>query len=267
MFLKGEPVGKDTLATWMSDLHPKLPEAWMFYTIVLQTPIPGAVWPSGWNPLTMKGLILLEGLYLGSHAAAAASVQAVQALGRDHQLECKVTTRPTFVEWHKAMFFADPGFPERTVLTSSLLADGPGLPEAAESIAEIVAAGVAESPRFDVGRLFFGVGMGGAVARGQNAVSQAFRRATMLVQVTSTWARPSHDAVERNWTHSLGAKIAAVEGVEGTYLNEADLDLPDYPRLFWGDTYPRLQAVKGAVDPANFFTCFQCVQPATPLVV
>merc|ERR1719311_206045 len=104
MLLHGEPAGEAVLARWLGDVQPKLPEAWMFYTIVMQTPIPGAVWPSGWNPLTMKGLLLLEGLHLGPDAAA--TVQTVMELGKERQLECKLTQRPSFVAWHKAMFFA-----------------------------------------------------------------------------------------------------------------------------------------------------------------
>ena len=45
----------------------------------------------------------------------------------------------------------------------------------------------------------------------------------------------------------------------GTYVNETDYFEPDWQRAFWGENYPRLLAIKRAVDPEGLFTCHHCV--------
>ena len=38
------------------------------------------------------------------------------------------------------------------------------------------------------------------------------------------------------------------------YVNYCDLDLVDGPKAYWAENLPRLQVIKAAVDPTNFFT-------------
>jgi hypothetical protein len=40
---------------------------------------------------------------------------------------------------------------------------------------------------------------------------------------------------------------------------KASTDEPDWKRAFWGTNYPRLEAIKRKVDPANVFWCSPCV--------
>jgi hypothetical protein len=44
------------------------------------------------------------------------------------------------------------------------------------------------------------------------------------------------------------------------YWSEADFLEPQWQAAFWGDNYPRLQAVKKAVDPNGLFSCHHCVE-------
>lgn len=43
------------------------------------------------------------------------------------------------------------------------------------------------------------------------------------------------------------------------YLNEADWFEQDWQHVFWGENYPRLLAIKHAVDPHGLFVCHHCV--------
>ena len=45
----------------------------------------------------------------------------------------------------------------------------------------------------------------------------------------------------------------------GCYVNEADIDEPDYQQAFWGDHYDRLLTIKKQVDPKGVFWCSVCV--------
>ncbi|PMU95185.1 FAD-binding oxidoreductase, partial [Pseudomonas sp. MPBD4-3] len=43
------------------------------------------------------------------------------------------------------------------------------------------------------------------------------------------------------------------------YINYPDLDLKNYPAAYWGENLARLQQIKAAVDPENFFHHAQSV--------
>ena len=45
----------------------------------------------------------------------------------------------------------------------------------------------------------------------------------------------------------------------GCYLNEANVEEPDYQHAFWGDHYSSLLSFKRKVDPAGVFWCKVCV--------
>jgi Berberine and berberine like len=45
----------------------------------------------------------------------------------------------------------------------------------------------------------------------------------------------------------------------GCYVNESDVDEPDYQHAFWGDHYERLLEIKRKYDPRNVFWCKVCV--------
>ena len=49
-------------------------------------------------------------------------------------------------------------------------------------------------------------------------------------------------------------------GGPAAYWSESDYLEQEWQAAFWGSHYPRLQAIKKAVDPGNLFTCHHCVE-------
>jgi FAD/FMN-containing dehydrogenase len=45
----------------------------------------------------------------------------------------------------------------------------------------------------------------------------------------------------------------------GCYINEADVNEPDYQHAFWGNHYERLLRIKKEYDPEEVFWCKVCV--------
>lgn len=45
----------------------------------------------------------------------------------------------------------------------------------------------------------------------------------------------------------------------GAYINEADFQQPDFQRVFFGDNYPALKAVKSKYDPSDVFYALTAV--------
>jgi len=45
----------------------------------------------------------------------------------------------------------------------------------------------------------------------------------------------------------------------GCYINEANPLEPNLSDVYWGSNYPRLLAIKKAVDPNDVFWCYACV--------
>ena len=45
----------------------------------------------------------------------------------------------------------------------------------------------------------------------------------------------------------------------GAYLNEADVNEPDWQWSFFGSHYGPLKAIKDLYDPRGLFTCVNCV--------
>jgi FAD/FMN-containing dehydrogenase len=104
--------------------------------------------------------------------------------------------------------------------------------------------------------------LGGQVAA-TPAASTAFvhRAAPFTVQYTATWTRPDlassrFDTVVRGLRDAMTPYLGT-----GAYVNYCDASLLGWQDAYWGANYPRLQAVKRAVDPHDLFTGPQSVRP------
>lgn len=110
--------------------------------------------------------------------------------------------------------------------------------------------------------------LGGAVGDiAPAATAFPHRQALSEVQYLGFWNGPSaeKEAANLEWLRGMYADVAPrlALGGAGCYVNYADDDLAEseWPELYFGANYPRLQAVKRALDPADFFRGRQTVRP------
>jgi hypothetical protein len=105
-----------------------------------------------------------------------------------------------------------------------------------------------------------------AVATGDTAVSQ--RSSIMKLQYQTYWTDPAEDELHLGWIRRCYASVYAATGGEparddvtdGCYVNYPDVDLRDWPTLYFGPNYHRLQEVKGRWDPTDQFHHAQSVR-------
>jgi hypothetical protein len=90
---------------------------------------------------------------------------------------------------------------------------------------------------------------------------QANRRSKIVA--SANWAPLNETAEEQGKNlliYQYTPPLANIAGPNaGCYINEANPLEPDLPDVFWGPNYPRLLAIKTAVDPDNVFWCSACV--------
>ncbi|GAA4872741.1 terpene synthase family protein [Saccharopolyspora cebuensis] len=106
--------------------------------------------------------------------------------------------------------------------------------------------------------------LGGAVADVAPAAS-AFphRRAIGVVQYHSYWDQftdPGHVEQRMTWLRNVHAAMQPHFGTGG-YTNGMDPELADWLVAYHGDNHRRLQRIKAAVDPGDFFAFPQSIPP------
>lgn len=107
---------------------------------------------------------------------------------------------------------------------------------------------------------------GGKVAQNahiDSAINPAWRRAIMHLTFHRGWYDDTpvaaQEAITKNITNVEMGMVKALEPDMGAYLNEADPNDEDWQKIFWGDNYERLGAVKKEWDPQDVFMCYPCV--------
>jgi FAD/FMN-containing dehydrogenase len=80
--------------------------------------------------------------------------------------------------------------------------------------------------------------------------SSAFphRRFRFVGELQSYWESPSREAALVDAVRGI-QRVLWENGVRAHYANYPDADLPDWAEAYYGESYPRLQAVKRALDP------------------
>ena len=107
---------------------------------------------------------------------------------------------------------------------------------------------------------------GGAI----NAVDPAatafvHRGAYFDIFADGLFADPSQQAAELRWLSDLYESSDMKSLWSGRYYqNYTNADYPDYERGYWGDNYPRLQAIKAKYDPRNVFHFEQSIRLPLP---
>ncbi|KAL7930102.1 hypothetical protein V8C35DRAFT_283682 [Trichoderma chlorosporum] len=93
-------------------------------------------------------------------------------------------------------------------------------------------------------------------AKVSNAVNPAWRTA-----ITSTVIGIPYDQLnfqnnlnaQKNITNVLVPKLDALSPIKGAYLNEADMNQPNFQQVFYGNNYAQLKSIKNKYDPTGTF--------------
>ncbi len=109
------------------------------------------------------------------------------------------------------------------------------------------------------------------------ATAIAQRSSIMLLQYQTYWTDPADDEVNLEWLRSFYTAMYGENGpmpddvMDGCYINYCDVDLKNWPVLYYKENYPRLQRVKAQWDPLDIFNHQQAITlpggtsgPATP---
>ncbi|KAF2755342.1 isoamyl alcohol oxidase [Pseudovirgaria hyperparasitica] len=101
------------------------------------------------------------------------------------------------------------------------------------------------------------VGPGHNVSQADNAIHPAWRSASSfsiaLLVVDRDVSLAQRQAAQDVLTHKTGDAMRAASPDGGAYVNEGDLNEPDWQRAYWGDKYPRLLELRRKWDPKGVF--------------
>ncbi|KAL2198592.1 hypothetical protein P885DRAFT_76198 [Corynascus similis CBS 632.67] len=111
--------------------------------------------------------------------------------------------------------------------------------------------------------LVSGRGVHNAQPRGcsGNAVLPAWRRAYVHATLGEYYA-PLNATAEAAAKARVLRRVAAMRELApdmGAYVNEANVDEPNWQHEFWGSNYKRLLSIKRRLDPDDVFWCTPCV--------
>lgn len=102
-----------------------------------------------------------------------------------------------------------------------------------------------------------------AVDSAATAVAQ--RSSIMKLQFQTYWTSEADDQVNLDWIRAIYTDMYGEQGplpddvLDGCYVNYPDVDMEQWPLLYYKDNYARLQAVKSRWDPLNVFNHQQSI--------
>ncbi|KAL1914343.1 uncharacterized protein VTP21DRAFT_8982 [Calcarisporiella thermophila] len=106
---------------------------------------------------------------------------------------------------------------------------------------------------------------GGAVIRNNGSdtsVNPAWRKAVWHIVVASSFDDTATVEQQKAAAEDVTRSAQLLRDItpdSGCYLNEADVNEPNWQQAFFGDNYPRLKTIKNNVDPSGLFVCRNCV--------
>jgi len=86
-----------------------------------------------------------------------------------------------------------------------------------------------------------------------------YRSRPFLSELQSYWTTPAQEATLHKAFRQV-QNLLFQNGVTAHYANYPDLDFTDWQHAYYGDNYPRLQAIKRKYDPGNLFRYEQSVR-------
>ena len=105
-------------------------------------------------------------------------------------------------------------------------------------------------------------------ARSPTATAVPQRSSIMKLQYQTYWTDPAEDDVNLAWIRRFYKSVYAKSGgtpvpnrvTDGCYVNYPDVDLQNWPTLYYKQNYRRLQRVKARWDPNNIFHYSQSIR-------
>lgn len=111
--------------------------------------------------------------------------------------------------------------------------------------------------------LVSGAGVRNAQPRGGSDSANPLWRKTLLHVATSIQFPVLNPAAKKAAADAItNTHVPALRKLApnmGAYLNEADINEPNFQQSFWGSNYARLLQIKRQVDPGDVFWCHPCV--------
>ena len=98
------------------------------------------------------------------------------------------------------------------------------------------------------------------------ATAVAQRSSILKLQYQAYWTDPSEDDANLEWIRSFYTALYGDQGpmpdstMDGCYVNYPDVDLVNWPELYYKDGYARLQRVKARWDPLDIFNYSQSIR-------
>ncbi|KAG6364823.1 hypothetical protein INS49_006427 [Diaporthe citri] len=95
-----------------------------------------------------------------------------------------------------------------------------------------------------------------------NALNPAWRETVLHFIHTRSWKddvpKAVVDSAYHNATYIAGEKLRKLAPNTGAYINEADINEPDWQSSFYGPNYPRSSQIKQKYDPDQLLWCPHC---------
>ncbi|KAF9524797.1 isoamyl alcohol oxidase [Crepidotus variabilis] len=101
------------------------------------------------------------------------------------------------------------------------------------------------------------VGPGYGAPKVDNAIHPTWRNASSF-SITSVFVDPNitltqKSEAQKNLTNNIDGPLRAASPHGAAYVNEGDLEEPNWQTTFWGSNYPRLRSLKKKWDPLGVF--------------
>ncbi|KZT19613.1 FAD-binding domain-containing protein [Neolentinus lepideus HHB14362 ss-1] len=94
------------------------------------------------------------------------------------------------------------------------------------------------------------------------SITPAWRNALWHVMIPTYWNYSTPPATIKEIQNELTKTMAPLRDItpeSGAYINECDIQEPNFSESFWGDNYNKLLSIKNEYDPSRLFDCWQCV--------
>jgi hypothetical protein len=123
-------------------------------------------------------------------------------------------------------------------------------------------------PTFNNSQALVQIDSYGGVVNDKKSTDRAvpFRDSIMKLQYQVYWVCKENDEENLSWIRGLYNDMYGENGpypdavMQGAYVNYPDVDLHNWQYLYYGDNYHRLQSIKKAWDPNNFFNHKQSIE-------